>query len=262
MTKGPAMTTASTERCAGHSDKGAIFTRIDQTQPTRPQAHSAGRLRNAPWHLEATVGFNIHALLAHPHHPRPLSGITALSIYQRSSPSAWDKITMANAQSAPLARCFAASSTPLEPRPHTGQKPTNRALGARTGSDGHRVAGLPAAPAPRTFAPSYIERKKPSGSPQDTAHKPLRGKRAAHEASNSDIRNENTQKSADKVPKICFWAQKTRKPDKLARKADLSGLTADTKVFAIYREMEMKVHLARKQGIASKVCHGSCICCT
>jgi hypothetical protein len=83
------MTTASTRRCAGHSNKGAIFTRIDQTQPTRPQALSAGCVWNTLWQPEETAVFL--APHATPHHPRPLSGMTPLSIHKRKSHSARDK---------------------------------------------------------------------------------------------------------------------------------------------------------------------------
>ena len=54
----------------------------------------------------------------------------------------------------------------------------------------------------------------------------------------------------------------TRKPGGQGLGACLPGLTADTTVFAIGRTAEMKVHCARRQGIASKGCRGSGICCT
>jgi hypothetical protein len=53
-----------------------------------------------------------------------------------------------------------------------------------------------------------------------------------------------------------------RKPGGQGLKACPPGLTADTTVFAIDRNAEMKVHMARRQGIASKGCLESRICCT
>ncbi len=54
----------------------------------------------------------------------------------------------------------------------------------------------------------------------------------------------------------------TRKPDGQGLMACPPGLTADTTVFAIGRDTEMKVRMARRQGIASRGCLGSGICCT
>lgn len=56
-------------------------------------------------------------------------------------------------------------------------------------------------------------------------------------------------------------APQTRKPGGQGFKACLPGLTADTTVFAIGRNAEMKVHTARRQEIASRGCHESRICC-
>lgn len=56
--------------------------------------------------------------------------------------------------------------------------------------------------------------------------------------------------------------QQIRKPDGQGLVACPPGLTADTTVFAIGRDVEMKVHMARRQGIASRGCLRSGICCT
>jgi len=61
---------------------------------------------------------------------------------------------------------------------------------------------------------------------------------------------------------IAKGAAPTRKPGGQCLKACPPGLTADTTVFAIGRHAEMKVHMAGRQGIASRGCLGSCICCT
>jgi hypothetical protein len=47
-------------------------------------------------------------------------------------------------------------------------------------------------------------------------------------------------------------AAQTRKPDEQSLMACPPGLTADTTVFAIGRDAEMKVRMARRQGIASR----------
>jgi hypothetical protein len=60
----------------------------------------------------------------------------------------------------------------------------------------------------------------------------------------------------------CLVAAQTRKPGGQCLKACLPGLTADTTVFAIGRHAEIKVHMARRQEIASKGCHGSGVYCT
>lgn len=62
-------------------------------------------------------------------------------------------------------------------------------------------------------------------------------------------------------PKAKGEAQ-TRKPDGQGLMACPPGLTADTTVFAIGRDAEMKVRMARRQGIASRGCLRSGICCT
>ena len=54
----------------------------------------------------------------------------------------------------------------------------------------------------------------------------------------------------------------TRKPGGQGLMACPPGLTADTTVFAIGRNTEMKVRMARRQGIAPRGCLGSGICCT
>lgn len=54
----------------------------------------------------------------------------------------------------------------------------------------------------------------------------------------------------------------TRKPGGQGLMACPPGLTADTTVFAIGRDTEMKVRMARRQGIASRGCLRSGICCT
>eukprot|EP01036_Dinobryon_divergens_P037986 gene37986-49788_t len=54
----------------------------------------------------------------------------------------------------------------------------------------------------------------------------------------------------------------TRKPDGQGLMACPPGLTADTTVFAIGRDAEMKVRMARRQGIASRGCLGTGMCCT
>lgn len=57
-------------------------------------------------------------------------------------------------------------------------------------------------------------------------------------------------------------AQQKRKPGGQCLKACLPGLTADTTVFAIVRNAEGKVRKAGRQGIASRGCLESGICCT
>lgn len=63
-------------------------------------------------------------------------------------------------------------------------------------------------------------------------------------------------------PQSTKTRQQIRKPDGQGLVACPPGLTADTTVFAIGRDVEMKVHMARRQGIASRGCLRSGICCT